>query len=130
MPSAVRLGDKTTGHSCWPPTTLATASSNVIINGIGSVRISDNIVPHCCPAGCHGGQQSSGSPNVNVNGIPVHRQGDSWAVHCNPTPSCHDGALTSGSGTVFVNGKPIGRIGDPISCGDTVAQGAGTVFAN
>ena len=94
MPSAVRLGDKTTGHSCWPPTTLATASSNVIINGIGSVRISDNIVPHCCPAGCHGGQQSSGSPNVNVNGNPIARVGDNI--------SCGD-SNAQGSPNVIIN---------------------------
>lgn len=73
---------------------------------------------------------TSASGNVFAEGIAVHRVGDSWAVHCNPVPQCHDGVLSAGSGTVFVNGQPIGRIGDPISCGDTVATGASTVFAN
>lgn len=72
----------------------------------------------------------SASGNVFAEGIPVHRAGDFWAAHCNPARSCHDGVLAAGSGTVFVNGRPIGRVGDPISCGDAVAQGAGTVFAN
>lgn len=94
MPGAVRLGDKTTGHSCWPPTQLATASSDTIINGIGSVRISDNIIPHCCPAGCHGGIQSSGSSNVNVNGNPIARIGDNI--------SCGD-MNAEGSSNVIIN---------------------------
>ena len=76
MPPSVRFGDLTTGHGCWPPTTLATASPNVIINDIGSVRISDDIVPHCCPAGCHGGQQCSGSPDTYVNDLAMARVGD------------------------------------------------------
>ena len=76
MPSAVRLGDKTTGHSCWPPTPLISASSNVIINGIGSVRLSDNIEPHCCVV-CHDGIQASGSSNTYVNSLAMARVGDS-----------------------------------------------------
>lgn len=73
---------------------------------------------------------TSASGDVFVEGIAAHRVGDSWAVHCNPVPVCHPGVLAAGSGTVFVNGLAVGRIGDPISCGDTVATGAGTVFAN
>ena len=70
MPSAVRLGDRTTGHGCWPPTQLARASSNVIINGVGAVRLGDNIVPHCCVS-CHDGVQSSASPNVILSNIQI-----------------------------------------------------------
>lgn len=76
MPSSVRFSDKTTGHGCWPSTILISASANVIINGLGSVRISDNILPHCCVS-CHSGIQSSGSPNTYVNGLPMARVGDS-----------------------------------------------------
>lgn len=76
MPSAVRLGDKTIGHGCWPPTPLAGASSNVIINGIGAVRLGDNIIPHCCII-CHDGIQASGSSNTYVNSLAMARVGDS-----------------------------------------------------
>lgn len=68
------------------------------------------------------------STDVFVDGLGVVRVGDSYAVHCNSTPSCHDGRLLQGSPTVFVNGKPMGRVGDPVDCGDTVAEGAETVF--
>ena len=95
MPSAVRLGDSTTGHGCFAPTTLASASSNVIINSIGAVKVGDSIVPHCCPgSGCHGGTQSSGSPNVMTNGNPQARIGDSI--------SCGD-SNAAGSPNVIVN---------------------------
>lgn len=93
MPSAVRLGDRTTGHGCWPPTQLASASSNVIINGIGAVRLGDNIVPHCCVS-CHDGVQSSASPNVIVNGNVIARVGDNI--------SCGD-SNAEGSPNVIVN---------------------------
>lgn len=93
MPSAVRLGDTTTGHDCFPPTTLASASSNVIINGIGAVKVGDSIVPHCCVS-CHGGTQSSGSPNVMTNGNAQARIGDS--ISCGDTNA-------AGSPNVIVN---------------------------
>ena len=95
MPSAVRLGDSTTGHGCFAPTTLASASSNVIINSIGAVKVGDSIVPHCCPgSGCHGGIQASGSPNVFTNGAAQARVGDSI--------SCGDNNAV-GSPNVIVN---------------------------
>lgn len=93
MPNAVRLGDGTTSHGCFPPTTLASASSNVIINGIGAVKVGDNIVPHCCES-CHGGVQASGSPNVITNGNQQARVGDSI--------SCGD-SNAAGSPNVIVN---------------------------
>lgn len=78
MPAAVRLGDATTGHGCWPPTVLASGSSNVLINNTPAVRAGvDSIIPHCCTPGCHGGSQSSGSPNVITNGNAQARVGDS-----------------------------------------------------
>lgn len=95
MPSAVRLGDGTTGHDCFPPTTLGSASSNVLINGIGAVKVGDSIIPHCCPgSGCHGGTQASGSGNVMTNGNAQARVGDSI--------SCGD-SNAAGSPNVIVN---------------------------
>lgn len=71
----------------------------------------------------------AGSGNVFTNGIATHRIGDGWTVHCCPNNGCHNGVTSSGSGSVFVNGKSIARIGDSISCGSTIAQGSGNVFA-
>lgn len=82
--------------------------------------------PHCYPPT----PATGGSPNVLCNGIPVVRLGDSWATHgaC-PDHSPHGGTSSSGSSTVFCNGKPVCRVGDSISCGDTMAEGSGNVFA-
>lgn len=94
MPSAVRLGDSTTSHGCFPPTTLSSASSNVIINGIGAVKVGDSIIPHCCDSTCHGGVQASGSPNVMTNSNQQARVGDS--ISCGDTNA-------AGSPNVIIN---------------------------
>lgn len=70
-----------------------------------------------------------GSPNVLINGIPAHRVGDAWPAHSNGKSS-HPAVTAAGSATVFVNGKALARVGDPLSCGGTIAEGSGTVFAN
>lgn len=93
MPGAVRLNDVTVGHSGFPPTELITSSSNVIINGRGSVRLGDDIKIHCNRS-CHDGKVSSASPNVFVNGRAKARIGDSI--------SCGD-SIKSGSANVIVN---------------------------
>ena len=63
---------------------------------------------------------NQGSSNVGSGIVP----------HPRPKQSPHGGSVSSGSQNVFVNGKPIARIGDPISCGDKIATGSGTVIAN
>jgi uncharacterized Zn-binding protein involved in type VI secretion len=68
-----------------------------------------------------------GSPTVFAEGKPVHRVGDAWAIHCQGE-SCHPGVASSGSPTVFAEGKARCRVGDSISCGDSMATGASTVF--
>lgn len=82
--------------------------------------------PHCYPSR----PNTEASSNVFVNSKGTHRLGDAWAVHgaC-PDHSPHGGAASSGSSSVYVNGRPVCRIGDAISCGDTMAQGSGDVFA-
>lgn len=45
---AVRQGDATSGHGCFPPTTIATGSPTVFVNGIPLVRVTDTNVPHVC----------------------------------------------------------------------------------
>ena len=68
------------------------------------------------------------SPDVTCNNIPVVRVTDGYAIHCNAIPICHDGILAVGSPTVTVNNLPLGRVGDPVSCGDTVAEGSPDVL--
>ena len=79
MPGVVRLGDQCTGHSCFPPRSNASASSNVFVNGQAVHRVGDSWQSHCCGKSCHGSVQASGSPNVFVNGQAVARIGDSIA---------------------------------------------------
>lgn len=73
------LGCIHTGHGCWSPTNNIVASTNVIINGKGAVRVGDMYVPHTCKDDTHVPVQSSGSSTVMVNGKPLARFGDSTA---------------------------------------------------
>lgn len=95
MPGAVRLGDSSTGHGCYPPKSNTSASSDVIINGLGAHRVGDGWLPHGCGV-CipHGSSQASGSNNVLVDGLPLARIGDSI--------SCGD-SNASGSSDVIIN---------------------------
>ena len=92
---AGRLGDQHCGHSCFPPTSLVSASVNVKINQKGAMRVGDSYQPHCCGPSCHGVTQASGSSTVIINGKPAGRLGDSTA--CGAT-------VISGSGNVIVGG--------------------------
>lgn len=73
---------------------------------------------------------NQGSSNVFVEGAACAFVGSGIVPHPRPKQSPHGGSVSSGSPNVFVNGKPIARIGDPISCGDKIATGSGTVIAN
>lgn len=68
------------------------------------------------------------SPNVYAEGLNVVRKSDKWVEHCNT--DCHIPTQASGSPNVFVNGLPLARVGDDMDCGDEIASGAGSVFAN
>jgi len=95
MPGASRLGDICTGHSCFPPRSNSTASSNVFVNGIGWHRRGDGWVTHCCGKSCHGGSLIGSSSSVFINGRGAGRIGDS--VSCGS-------AVASGSINVFAGG--------------------------
>ena len=95
MPGAVRLGDTSCGHGCFPGRANTSASTNVFINGRGAHRVGDSWATHCCGPVCHGGSLSAGSPNVFVNGRALGRIGDPI--------SCGDTCCT-GSPNVIVNG--------------------------
>ena len=78
MPQATRLGDNDTGHDACPPTALASASSNVIINGKGAGRVGDSYAAHgCIVHSPHSGVIASGSSTVFINGQAAGRIGDS-----------------------------------------------------
>lgn len=95
MPGITRLGDSCTGHAhCFPPSPTVAASSDVIVNGSGAVRVGDAYAIHgsCSDHSPHGGAAAAGSGTVIVNGSGVHRIGDSR--------SC-GGAASGGSGDVI-----------------------------
>jgi len=91
--AASRLGDKCSGHSCFPMRPIVTASNNVFVNGIGSARKDDMLTVHCCKSSCHSGSISQASNTVFINGRAAARIGDS--VDCGSI-------LAQGSANVFV----------------------------
>lgn len=94
MPAVTRTGDANTGHDACPPTTLASGSPNVFVNGKAVGRVGDPYVAHGCkdhPS--HVGTIATGAPCVFVNGKAVGRIGD--AVSCG-------GTVAQGSSDVFV----------------------------
>lgn len=63
-----RLGDLTTGHGCYPPALIQTASPTVFVNGLALARVGDLHTIHCCPeVDCHPGTFVIGSPDVFAN---------------------------------------------------------------
>lgn len=95
MISSARLGDK---HVCPLPghgtTPIASASSNVNINFMGSARVGDT-------CGC-GAVTTTGFPSIQVNGRPMAHLG---------SPTSHGGTIITGSGDVgggFVMGDAGG----------------------
>lgn len=77
MPAITRVGDANTGHDACPPTTLASGSSNVFVEGKPAGRVGDPYVAHGCkdhPS--HVGTIASGSANVFINKKPAARVGD------------------------------------------------------
>lgn len=76
MPSVTRLGNRCSGHGCFPPRPCIEASSTVFANGIGTHRQGDGWATHCCGDSCHAGSLSEGSRSVFVNGKAISRTGD------------------------------------------------------
>ena len=84
------------GYNCASPMTTSTnvCSSNTFVNGIGSVRIGDAVMPHpITGCGTDGQVLSVASPDVYVNGMGAGRLGDLYG----------DNSITSGSADVFIN---------------------------
>lgn len=94
MPAVTRVGDANTGHDLCPPTTLASGSPNVTVNGIAVGRVGDPYAPHGCKSHpSHVGTIASGSATVFINGKAAGRVGD--AVSCG-------GTVAAGSGNVDI----------------------------
>lgn len=96
MPAAHRLTDSNTGHDACPAVALASASTDVYINGLGASRVGDSYNAHGCddhPS--HVGTLSSGSSTVYINGLAAGRVGDS--VSCG-------GTAADGSSDVYIGG--------------------------
>ena len=73
MPAAARQGDLGVPHCS--PYVIATASSDVIINGRGAARVGDFSTPHLRPGGrrcpVHMAPIVLGSTSVIINGRPA-----------------------------------------------------------
>lgn len=95
MPASSRLGDLCTGHGCFPPRPSISASPNVFINNIRSLRVTDAYAVHVCGIVFHGSNVAQGSSTVFVNGLPMARIGD--AIACGS-------AVAQGSPNVFAGG--------------------------
>lgn len=93
MPPVSRIGDIALGHSCYPPSAIIQASSNVFANSIAVHRLGDSIQSHACPGTPpHGRNSASGSTTVYTNSKQTCGIGD--AVNCG-------GIIAQGSSNVF-----------------------------
>lgn len=101
MPAIARkdgLDTINTNHGCDSITTTKEGSSDVFVNGIGSVRAGDLCEVHTVPSGpaCvpHQVPLTTFSTTVFVNGRGVGRLDDEYSGH----------TITSGSSNVFAGG--------------------------
>ena len=95
MPAIVRKGDTASGHGCFPPSDIISASPDVEIDGIPATRVSDAVAAHgCTDCPPHGRAIAAGSSTVFINGLPAARVGD--AIDCG-------GSIIIGSGTVSLD---------------------------
>lgn len=95
MPGAARKNDTGSGHGCFPPSNVISASPDVEFDGIPAARAGDSLAAHGCST-CppHGRSIASGSPTVFINGQPAARIGD--PVDCG-------GSIIIGSGSVILD---------------------------
>lgn len=92
MPGLSRIGDKCSGHGCYPPRIGITSSSNVFINNKGAHTQGDEWEEHYCGSSHHNATSTGGSSTVYVNGKPAVRIGD---------PLSCGSVVAMGSGNVF-----------------------------
>lgn len=101
MAGAARKSDLTSGHDCFPATTIIEGSPDVIINGQPAARVGDAVAPHGCACsgghGVHPRNVSAGQSTVLINGKPAATVGD--AINCG-------GVIISGGGNVIIGNTP------------------------
>ncbi len=94
MSYVTRLGDKCSGHDACQPTSLKSASTNVIVNGLGIGRKTDIYDTHGCDVHSpHNDVIVGGSSTVFANGLPVSRINDNVSI---------GGVVATGSNNVKV----------------------------
>ncbi|MBC6416259.1 MAG: PAAR domain-containing protein [Rhodospirillales bacterium] len=93
MPAVTRLGDRCSGHGCYPPRPSTQAAASVYAEGIAVHRQGDAWAVHSCP-GCppHGGALAAGSSTVHAEGRQIGRIGD---------PVACGSRVAEGAATVF-----------------------------
>jgi len=94
MPQIARLGDRCSGHGCFPSRPNDQASSNVLCNNKGIHRKTDHWTSHCC-VGCHDSVLAEGSNTVIINGLECGRIGD---------PVACGSSVMQGSSNTFAGG--------------------------
>ena len=99
MPAVSRLGDKSTGHGCFPPTSCTGGcASKTFANGIAIQVLQSQFQPHSCGRTTHNTsvrKTNAGSSTVFIEGKAAIRIGD--PIICGDT-------VGQGSLTVQVGG--------------------------
>jgi uncharacterized Zn-binding protein involved in type VI secretion len=98
MPAVSRVGDTSTGHGCFPPTTMTSSPvQKTFINGSkpGVVDSTCKFSAHSC-------------------GTTTHPDGAR-------TP-------TAGTSKTKIEGYSVARIADPLGCGDIIGEGSPNTF--
>jgi uncharacterized Zn-binding protein involved in type VI secretion len=88
----------TTGHGCFPPTSVSGTASTVLVNGKPAVVVGDGPNVHTCvrkPYPTHGSSVSAGSGTVIIEGKPAGRISD--PIGCGSV-------IAGGSSNVFSGG--------------------------
>ena len=79
MPGIAKMGALCTGHGLYPPRPNVQSSPDVLVEGLGAVRLGDLWLVHQKPGGTpnpHTSVVAAGSATVLINGIAAARIGD------------------------------------------------------
>lgn len=98
MPAVSRLGDTSTGHGCFPPTTMVrTPIQKTFINGQ-----KPGVKDEQCQYSAH------------TCGIVTHPDSNRYP--------------TEGSEKTYIEGFLVARIADALACGDVIGEGSPNTF--
>lgn len=74
-----RIGDITTGHGCYAPSTGVTSALTVRANGLNVHCVGDMFTPHTCGNDVHSDFLVEGSSKVLAETRPISRLGEALA---------------------------------------------------